>query len=404
MLSDLDRLMEQRAIAALIVPLHEAMHPSFRWLSRGAKVTRGYVVKVLNREPLLLYYPMERDEAARSGVATRTVHDFEFDPIFRAAPDIAAGYAQFFDEVLRSVGLAAGATIAFNGDLPIHLYVDVVIDMERRGWLVHRDRGENLVQMARKRKAPWEIEAIASVGARTEAVVERVRSTLRGSRIEADRLLHDGKELRLGDLKMLVSSEICRLGLVEDHETILSQGTDAGVPHSRGDAEAFVRPGVPIVIDIFPADRTTGYFFDLTRTFCAGPVPESLAAIHADVLEAFNRAADAMRVGTAASDYQALVCDFFEAKGYDTARTSPKGTSGYVHSLGHGVGLQVHEKPFFHLSGLNHDQIEVGDVLTIEPGLYFPEREIGVRIEDTLWIDDDGTLRTFCRSDKSLVP
>lgn len=404
MLSDLDRFMEQRAIDALIVPLHEAMHPSFRWLSRGAKVTRGYVVKVRDGEPLLLYYPMERDEAGKSGVATQSVNDFGFDRIFGAAADTAAGYGELFDEVLRAIGLATGATIAFNGDLPIHLYVDVVFEMERRGWVVHRDRGENLVQLARKRKAAWEIEAIASVGARTEAVVARVRSTLRSSRIEADRVVHEGKPLRIGDLKLLVSSEICRLGLLEDHETILSQGTDAGIPHSRGDADAFVRPGVPIVIDIFPADRNSGYFFDLTRTFCVGPIPESLAAIHADVLEAFNRAAGAMRVGTAASDYQSLVCDFFEGRGYTTTRTHLQATSGYVHSLGHGVGLQVHERPFFNLSGLNHDQIEVGDVLTIEPGLYFPDREIGVRIEDTLWIDDGGTLRTFCKSDKSLTP
>jgi Xaa-Pro aminopeptidase len=404
MLSDLDQLMQQRAIDSLIVPLHEAMHPSFRWLSGGAKITRGYVIKVRDAEPLLLYYPMERDEAGKSGLAVRSVHDFGFERIFGGAADVAAGYGQFFHEVLTSIGVVVGATIAFNGDLPIQLYVDVVSEMEQRGWLVHRDRGENLVQMARKRKSSWEIEAIASVGARTESVVERVRSILRTSRVVADRVVHDGKPLRLGDLKMLVSSEICRLGLVEDHETILSQGADAGVPHSRGDSEAFVRPSVPIVLDIFPADRNSGYFFDLTRTFCVGPVPESLAAIHADVLEAFNRAAGAMRAGTPASDYQALVCDFFEARGYSTTRANPGTSSGYVHSLGHGVGLQVHEKPFFHLSGLNHDRIEVGDVLTIEPGLYFPDREIGVRIEDTLWIDESGMLRTFCQSDKSLAP
>ena len=140
-----------------------------------------------------------------------------------------------------------------------------------------------------------------------------MREVLRAATIAGDHLIHDGRPLTLGDLKRLVSREISRLGMLEDHDTILSQGRDAGIPHSRGDADAIVRPSVPIVLDIFPADRETGYFFDLTRTFCVGPIPDELRRIHADVLEAFELARDAMRAGTLASSYQALVCDFFEA-------------------------------------------------------------------------------------------
>ena len=77
MLADLDRLMRERAIDAVIVPMHEAMHPSFRWLSRGAKVTRGYAIQVAGRAPVLITHPMERDEAAASGLETRLVHEFD---------------------------------------------------------------------------------------------------------------------------------------------------------------------------------------------------------------------------------------------------------------------------------------------------------------------------------------
>jgi Xaa-Pro aminopeptidase len=191
--------------------------------------------------------------------------------------------------------------------------------------------------------------------------------------------------------------------MVEDHDTILSQGRDTGVPHSRGDAAAIVRPSVPIVLDIFPADRETGYFFDLTRTFCVGPIPDELRRIHADVLEAFELARREMRPGTPASSYQAMTCDFFEQRGYATTRSNPATLEGYVHSLGHGVGLDVHEKPFFGLSPSNHDMIEVGDIVTIEPGLYFPDRELGVRIEDTLVVTATG-VETLCRSDRGLAP
>ena len=402
MLSDLDSLMRTRGIDAMIVPMHESSHAAFRWISRGAKVTRGYVVKLLDRAPLLLAYPMERDEAAATGLTTRLIHDFGYDKIFKSAPNQVDAYATFFDAVLRQLG--SGTVISFVGNVPFHLYYGVASAMQQRGWKVFRSEGEDLAQLARKRKEAWEIEMIASVGARTEAVVERVRRMLRQCILERDHFLLNGEVLTLGHLKQVVSSEIARLGMIEDHETILSQGRDAAIPHSRGNASAKVRPSVPIVIDIFPCDRESGYFFDLTRTFCIGPIPPELQQIHADVLEAFQLAAGEMRAGSQASAYQALVCDFFETRGYATTRSNPTTLDGYVHSLGHGVGLEMHEKPFFSLTPANRDMIEVGDIVTIEPGLYFPDREIGMRIEDTLVVRDDGRVESLCRSDRGLVP
>jgi Xaa-Pro aminopeptidase len=401
-LADLDALLRARDIDTLLVPMHEVLHPAFRWITRGAKVTKGYAVKRAGEAPLLVTYPMERDEAAATGLQTRLVHDFDHDRIFKSAPNPVAAYGELFDRVLRDTG--SGPSIAFAGNLPIHLYLGVADELGRRGWNVVRSTGDDLVQLARKRKEPWEVEAIASCGARTEQVVERVREVLRAAVVEGDRVVHGGEVLTLGHLKRLVSSEIARLGMVEDHDTILSQGRDAAVPHSRGDASAPVRPSVPIVLDIFPVDRESGYFFDTTRTFCVGPIPEELAKVHAEVLEAFELAERAMVAGTPASSYQALVCDYFEARGYATTRSNPSTLDGYVHSLGHGVGLDIHEKPFFGLSPANEDAIEVGDIVTIEPGLYFPEREIGVRIEDTFVVGADGRVASLCRGSRGLVP
>jgi Xaa-Pro aminopeptidase len=390
MLADLDQLMTSRGIEAVIVPMHEAMHASFRWLARGAAVTRGYAIKVAGSDPVLVTYPMEREEAAASGLKTYLAHDFGSDAIFREAPNHAEAYGAFFERVLRELG--ARESVAFFGNLPFQLYFGIVEAMERRGWRVHRSNGEDLIQLARKRKEPWEIDAIRSVGERTEQVVAGVRELLRSRRART-----------LGDLKAFVTSEITRLGMAEDHETILSQGRDAGIPHSRGDANAVIRESVPIVLDIFPTDRRSGYFFDLTRTFCIGPIPDDLRQIHADVLEAFNAAAAAMKPGTDAQLYQTLVCNFFEKKGYPTTRREPKSLSGYIHSLGHGVGLDIHEKPSFGLSTTVRDRVEIGDVLAIEPGLYFPDREIGVRIEDTFVVREDG-VEALSTGDRGLVP
>ncbi|HKR62088.1 MAG TPA: Xaa-Pro peptidase family protein, partial [Thermoanaerobaculia bacterium] len=322
---------------------------------------------------------------AATGLEVRLVEEFGYDRLLREAAHTSDAYAALYDSILTV--LDAGPSLAIFGNVPVQLYLGIIESLERRGRRVFRSNGEDLIQLARKRKEDWEIDAIRSVGARTEQVVDGVRAMLR-----------DWQRLTLGDLKRFVSSEIARLGMIEDHETILSQGRDAGVPHSRGDASAKIRAGVPIVLDIFPADKSSGYFFDFTRTFCVGDAPEELRRLHADVLEAFTRARDAMRPGTLASSYQALVCDFFEAKGYATTRSHPATLEGYVHSLGHGVGLEVHEKPSFALMPSNQDEIEVGDIVTIEPGLYFPERKLGVRIEDTFVVTENG-VETLCRSD-----
>ena len=90
MLADLDPLLRERSIDVLVVPMHEVLHPSFRWVTRNAKVTRGYAIKPVGKAPLLVSYPMERDEAAATGLATRLVHDFDFDRIFKSAPNPAA--------------------------------------------------------------------------------------------------------------------------------------------------------------------------------------------------------------------------------------------------------------------------------------------------------------------------
>lgn len=402
MRSDLNQLLRERCVGTVIVPMHESQHADFRWISRGAKVTRGYAIQPRGREPLLLHYPMERDEARASGLATRSIHEFRYNDFFRAEPNLAAAYAGFYDSVLRE--LEAEGPLAFCGNLPMPLYFEILERLDEKKWTIHRSHGEDLLQSARKRKDADEIARIASVGERTEAVVESVRSLLRRLVISGQRALLEGQPLRLSTLKALVSSEIARLGMIEDHETILSHGRDAGIPHSRGNPNDELRPGVPLVIDIFPSDRDSGYFFDLTRTFCVGEVPERLAAIHADVLAAFELAEKKMKAGTLASDYQNLVCDFFEARKYPTVRRDPATLTGYVHSLGHGVGLEVHERPSFSTNAANSDRIEPGDVVTIEPGLYFPDEAIGVRIEETFYLDESGALRRFCSSDRSLRP
>jgi len=163
MLSDLDPLMHARGLSALIVPLHESMHSSFRWIARGAKLTKGYAIKIVERDPVLVAYPMERDEAAASGLTARGVHDFGFDKIFRTAANPVAAYGEFFD-VLRDLSGApppSAASVAFFGNVPAHIYVGVADELRGRGWRV-ASGGEDLIPAER-------IESISGASFRLRA-------------------------------------------------------------------------------------------------------------------------------------------------------------------------------------------------------------------------------------------
>ena len=127
----------------------------------------------------------------------------------------------------------------------------------------------------------------------------------------------------------------------------------------------------------------------MTRTFVPGEPSEDLLKIYRDVREAMKIAMDALRPGS--DDAFRKVSDFFHEKGYPTrlhtdAPESPR--EGFMYSLGHGVGLEVHEKPAM---GLRSDPLSEMDVVAVEPGLYFAGVG-GVRLEDTVLISADGPV------------
>jgi Xaa-Pro aminopeptidase len=198
----------------------------------------------------------------------------------------------------------------------------------------------------------------------------------------------------LGDLRELLGREFLAHGL-EGGESIVSQGRDAGVPHNRGNDADLLRPGLPLLVDIFPGEAGGGYYSDMTRTFCLGTAPEPLQRLYRDVHDAFQLAIRTLKVGEPCRSYQEKVCELFEQRGHATQRTSDTVQEGYVHGLGHGVGLAVHEAPRLGGPPSNTQVIEPGMVVTVEPGLYYPSRGLGVRIEDLVAVGPDGRLENL---------
>ncbi|NLD56654.1 MAG: M24 family metallopeptidase, partial [Methanomicrobiales archaeon] len=127
-----------------------------------------------------------------------------------------------------------------------------------------------------------------------------------------------------------------------------------------------------IIIDIFPTEEASGYYSDMTRTVVRGKPSREIREMYTTLLEAKRLAISRTRTGAVGADVYQNVVDFFADHGYES------NTRGFVHNLGHGVGLQVHEFPTVGPAG---GELETGNVVTLEPGLYYPETG-GVRIED----------------------
>jgi Xaa-Pro aminopeptidase len=201
----------------------------------------------------------------------------------------------------------------------------------------------------------------------------------------------DGAPLTIGDVKAFLRTRLLHHGLAEDGDTIFAQGREAGVPHNRGTETVALRLGQPIIFDIFPCIGS-GYYHDMTRTWSFGYATDEVYAVYEQVKEIFDRTMAAARAGLPCRDLQQMTLDYFEAKGHPTARTHPGGHDGYVHSLGHGVGLDVHEGPSLSVATGNVTMLAPGHVVSIEPGLYYPERGYGVRVEDTIALVEDGSV------------
>ena len=163
-----------------------------------------------------------------------------------------------------------------------------------------------------------------------------------------------------------------------------------------------LRLGQAIVFDLFPRELGGGYHHDMTRTWCIGYAPPEVQADYDTVMEAFDIGVEAFGLNKPTHLMQEAVLDHFESKGHATTRTDSATMEGYIHTLGHGVGIEIHERPS--ISHLRRDEVcQIGNVLTIEPGVYYPERGYGVRVEDLFIVDEHGELVSLTPFRKDLV-
>ncbi len=397
MKSDLDRLMAERGVAALLVLGHAAHNAPMTYLANGAHVgERTVLVKKRGARPVLFANPMERDEAAASGLRVVMLNRFPLaELIEQEQGNRLRAVARQLGQLLAEAGVTSGkVVVAGQVDLGAGYALLTAASELNPGLDFTGEYEDSVLSLARATKDAEEVRRIRAVGRKTLRVVAGTEEFLTRHRARDGYLVQkDGSRLTIGAVRRHIRQLLHTEGLAETGgDTIFAIGRDAGVPHSRGNDRHPLRLGQTIVYDIFPAEAGGGYFYDFTRTWCLGYAPPEVEQAYADVLATFNTVRRALQPGELTRRYQALTCQLLEARGHPTIGSDPRTTSGYVHSLAHGVGLDIHESPRFADSPDNLNRLEPGVVITLEPGLYYPERGYGIRIEDTLWLNP-ATLR-----------
>ncbi|RNJ26358.1 M24 family metallopeptidase [Halosegnis longus] len=270
-------------------------------------------------------------------------------------------------------------SVATPSDFPVGL----ADGLREQGISVAPDE-DDVIQEIRAVKHEEELEHMRTAQRANERAMATAESLIADAEVADDgTLIYEGETLTSERVTEEIEVSLIREGHALD-TTIVACGADAADPHDRGSGP--LRANESIVIDIFPRSKATGYYADMTRTFVKGEPSDTIREWYDITQEAKEAALDTLEAGVSGSDVHDAVCDVYQDNGIPTLRDDPETSTGFIHTTGHGVGLDIHEFPRV---STTENELEAGMVVTIEPGVYDPEFG-GVRIEDIVIVREDG--------------
>ncbi len=228
-----------------------------------------------------------------------------------------------------------------------------------------------------------EVAAISAVSRHTEDALRMAFGMLAEATVKDGTLQGPDGPLTSEYLRTRIHVYLLERDCIAQH-TIIAGGVQGCDPHNGGSGP--LRAGEPIIFDLFPKSTKTGYFADITRTVAKGPVSDTFRRLYDTVLEGQEIALSRVRAGVDGREIHGEVEKLFESRGYETGAKDGR-MAGFFHGTGHGFGLEIHEPP--RISKVSQ-VLEAGHMVTVEPGLYYPDLGGGVRIEDNVVVTENG--------------
>ncbi len=386
MKSDLDLLMNDAKLDAILILGNAENNPPMYYFTGGGHVSNAALFKKPGKDPVLYCNAMERAEATKSGLIVI--------PLRTGATDVLTKKPK---EIFEEQGITSGR-LGLYGKLDVGEFL-IMTDAIREALpeieLIGEGLEDSIFMRAMETKDQNEVARIRKMGKITTEVVGLTALFLTHCDVGEDEVLltEYGAPLTVADVKNKISLWLAERGAAEVEGTIFAIGRDAGIPHSIGTPDDPIRLGQTIVFDIFPAEAGGGYFYDFTRTWSLGYATPEAQKLFDEVQDVYKKVINNLDLNAGFKGYQKMVCDEFHHKGHNTPmHTEGVLENGYVHSLGHGLGLNVHERPWSRHTVSDDNILRSGVVFTIEPGLYYPEKGMGVRIEDSYWVNPDGNM------------
>ena len=388
MRSDLDKLMQDYHLDA-IVAFGSVSDAAFNYLTDGSDVRNAMFTKTPGEKANIWLGPLEREGVKNPDFVTHVFDIALYHRVFsetgsreKAELEIYLLGLEFLRKSIKRVAIYGRMEFSFS------CFLRNELNKRYPGLEIVDDETPTLVDRLRATKSDEELVKIIEIGRKTSQVMIETRDYIRSHKISENCFIKtDRSPLTVDDVKRFTRSKLFEQDLEDTEGMIFAPGKQSIVSHNTGEPGTPILLGVPIIFDLFPREAK-GYYHDTTRTWCFGNASDYLLKLYEDVRGCFNFVVNKTAPGIASGDLQELACDYFREKGYPVVKDNPNTTDGYTHSLGHGVGLAVHEPPYMGMGA--KEILSKGNVFTIEPSLVDTNRELAVRIEDTFYIDNDG--------------